>query len=272
MSKNTRWSHAIITGGGSGLGHGIAERVLRSGGAVSVLDLQISDARRAALDAAALAGGSRWQFLSADMRDEDAVRQAIDRAVASYGAPQLALNSAGVVVSQAFADMPPATFRRVIDINLVGSCHFASAVLPHLQPGTQLALIASLAGLIGNYGYSAYGASKFGVVGLASTLRYECATRGVVVSCICPPDVRTPMVEAEARNGNAVSLELKKVAGSLSADQACDAIYAGLVRRQWMIIPGRMARWTARLARYAPGLFHIISKLLLARAIRVTSR
>ena len=263
-----RWTHALISGGGSGLGLGIAERLLREGSAVSILDLALDDARRATLDTAARTGNGRWQFFPADVRDENAVRDAVAAAVQAHGAPTLALNSAGIIANETFAEMAPATFRRIIDVNLVGSCHFASAVLPQMQRGSRLALIASLAGLTSNYGYAAYGASKFGVVGLATTLRYEYASLGIAVSCICPPEVKTPMVETEHRIGNPVSLELKKVAGSLDADVACDMIVAALARGEWMIIPGRRARLTAWAARMAPGLFHAISERLVARALQ----
>jgi len=60
-----------------------------------------------------------------------------------------------------------------VDINLKGSRNFAAAVLPHMASGSRLVLLASLAGLVGNYAYAAYNASKFGVVGLASALRIE---------------------------------------------------------------------------------------------------
>src|SRR3546814_19586442 len=98
--------------------------------------------------------------------------------------------------------------------------------------GSCLALIASMAGLTSNYAYAAYGAPKFGVVGLATTLRYEYEPLGIGISCICPPEVKTPMVASERANGNPVSLELKEFAGSLEIDPACDAMLAGLDRSE----------------------------------------
>src|SRR3546814_665032 len=134
--------------------------------------------------------------------------------------------------------------------------------------GSRLALIASMAGLTSNYAYAAYGASKFGVVGLATTLRYEYEPLGIGISCICPPEVKTPMVASERANGNPVSLELKEFAGSLEIDPACDAMLAGLDAGRWMIIPGVNSRITAFAARYLPRPFHAVMHRLICRAMR----
>lgn len=98
--------------------------------------------------------------------------------------------------------------QRDVEVNLIGSRNFSAAVLPLMTPGAQLALIASLAGLVPNYGYAAYSASKFGVVGLAGCLRLEYRPKGIDVCVVCPPGVETPMVTEERRSGDAVGLEL----------------------------------------------------------------
>lgn len=264
----TAWRHAIISGGGSGLGHGLAVRLLARGTAVTVLDLTVSAEQRARLDAAATAAGARWAFMEADVTDEAQMRAAAASAVLAHGAPDLAINSAGVGLSRAFADMSSAQFRRIIEINLIGSQLFAAAVLPHLEPGARLAMVASVAGLVANYGYAAYGTSKFGVVGLASVLRAELEPRGIQVSCICPPEVKTPLVTAEAVGGDPVGLELKKLAGSMEPDDACDRILAGLDAGRWMVIPGAAAKATVFAAQRLPGLFHFVSGRLLRRVMR----
>src|SRR3546814_20220692 len=134
--------------------------------------------------------------------------------------------------------------------------------------GSCLALIASMAGLTSNYAYAAYGAPKFGVVGLATTLRYEYEPLGIGISCICPPEVKTPMVASERANGNPVSLELKEFAGSLEIDPACDAMLAGLDAGRWMIIPGVNSRIPAFAARHLPRPFHAVLPPLTLRPLR----
>lgn len=260
--------HSIISGGSSGLGLGFALRLLRRGGRVSVLDLRMTDPVRRQLDEAAAGSGGAWQFLEANISDSARVAAAVQDAVQIYGAPQLAINSAGIIINKVLAETSAADFARVVDVNLNGSFNFAAAVLPTMGKGSRLALIASMAGLVSNYAYAAYGASKFGVVGLATTLRYEYEPLGIGISCICPPEVKTPMVASEHAVGNPVSLDLKKFAGSLEIDPACDAMLAGLDAGRWLIIPGVNSRVTAWAARYLPGPFYAGMHRLICRALR----
>src|SRR3546814_18372043 len=83
-----------------------------------------------------------------------------DLAAQAWGAPQLAINSAGIIINKVLAETTAAEFSRVVDVNLNGSFNFAAAVLPTMGKGSRLALIASMAGLTSNYAYAAYGASK----------------------------------------------------------------------------------------------------------------
>jgi len=267
-SPPKHWKHALITGGGSGLGLGLAVRLLKRGSNVSVLDLSANDENRLTLDAAARVGNSRWALIETDITHEDRMRAAVAHAVEQFGPPDLAINSAGIALCKSFADMTSESFRRVIDINLIGSYNFAAAVMPHLKKGSRVALVASMAGITSNYGYSAYGASKFGVVGLAKTLRYEYEPKGIGVSCICPPEVKTPMVAQERASGDPVALDLKLFAGSMEADPACDQMLAGLDAGQWQIIPGFAGKATAFAAQRTPGIFYRFMHMMICKYMR----
>lgn len=260
--------HVVITGGGSGLGLGLAVRYLVRGASVSILDLNLNDNGRDTLEAAVKLGHGRWQFLPADVTCDDDVADAVNKAVALFGTPQLAINSAGIVLNKTVSDMTAEDFRRVIDVNLNGSFNFASAILPTMAPGSRLALVSSLAGITSNYAYSAYGASKFGVIGLATTLRYEYEPQGIQISCICPPEVNTPLVDGERVHGNPVSLELKKIAGSMQPDEACDQMVRGLDAGRWLIVPGASGKATAFAARYLPGPFHGFMMNMVKRTLK----
>lgn len=252
------WKHSIITGGGSGLGLGLGQRLLRQGGILTVLDLSVSHEARCQLDEAAKQGGGQWHYLEVNVTDEQAVDRLIRLAVQRFGHVNLAVNSAGIINNKTFAKLTSAEFRQVIEVNLFGSFNFAKAVLPHLASGGRLALMSSMAGLISNYGYTAYGTSKFGVVGLATTLRYEYEPLGFGITCICPPEVKTPMVahERSKGNGDPISLALKDFAGSLELDEACDAILAGIDAGEFLVVPGLRSKLTLKLLRYWPAAFH----------------
>lgn len=263
MSTTTKWDTALISGGGSGIGLRVAEMLRARGTAVAVVDLRIDERSRSRLSAG---DGPAVSFHEADVSDGAALNTAVEDAVGAIGAPALALNCAGIQDSAAFPELSEERFRRVIEVNLIGSRNFAAAVLPHLRPGGQLALIASMAGLVPNYGYAGYSASKHGVVGLAGCLRLECKPQGIDVSVICPPEVETPMVDDERRSGDPIGLELKKFSGTLQVDDACDQIVRGLAARRWMIVPGRRAQLTRRIAQFVPFVMSRLSDRMVRQA------
>jgi NAD(P)-dependent dehydrogenase (short-subunit alcohol dehydrogenase family) len=256
---------ALVTGAASGIGQRLAELLLARGDDVIALDLAFGDAARGRLEQA----GSRVHFVEADVRDGEAVARAIEAGVAAIGAPRLAVNCAGVAVAKSFEETSEQEYRRVVDINLYGSRNVAAAALPHLKGGGHLVLTASMAGFVAGYGYSAYSASKFAVVGLAEVLRLEQKPDGVTVSVIAPPEIVTPMVTEERRSGSPVTGRMKQFAGSLELEPAVHSILAGIDSRKFLIVPGAKARQTLLLQRFVPrSLLHRISDELLRRATR----
>src|SRR5690606_29709924 len=150
--------------------------------------------------------------------------------------PDVMIHCAGSCVAADFEAIDDDTYARVININLVGSRNVVAGALPHLKSGSQLVLIASMAGLVGCYGYAAYCASKYGVVGLAEVLRIELAQKGIDVTVVCPPEVETPMVEAERLNRPKQTEALKLMAGTLPLDYAVRQIRKGIDARRFMVI------------------------------------
>ncbi|MBJ7354392.1 MAG: SDR family NAD(P)-dependent oxidoreductase [Thermoleophilaceae bacterium] len=254
---------ALVTGAGSGIGNRLAELLLTRGDQVIALDVKFSDAAREALKKI----GPAVHFEEVDVRDGDAVKAAVEAGVAALGAPRLVINSAGVVIAVPFEETDEAAFRRVVDVNLYGSRNVAAATVPYLKNGGHLVLIASLAGFIANYGYSAYCASKFGVVGLAEVLRLEQKPNGVEVSVVAPPEVVTPMVEEERRSGSKLTGEMKQFAGSMELEPAAAAILKGIDAGGFLVIPSAKGRATRLLNQFAPkALTHGISDRLLRKA------
>ena len=258
------WTTAFVTGGGSGIGLRLAEMLALRGVRLAVFDLRLSDDVRRRLGSAA--PGS--VFHEVDVRDAARLEAAVRASVAEVGAPQLAINCAGVQRARVFGELTAADFDFVVDINLRGSRNFAAAVLPHLSPGARLVFLASLAGLVANYGYAAYSASKFGVVGLASALRIECKPQGVSVTVVCPPEVETPMVEEERRTAPAITMQSKQFAGVVSLDDLCEDILRGAERGEWMVVTGFKAKLTRFLARAVPGLMNRLIDRMVADGLR----
>ena len=269
MDRAPHWRRAFVSGGGSGIGLRLTEKLLESGTSVAVFDLSVSTEVLGRLEKLAVENGVDASSHEVDVCDGEGLARAATEAT---GPPELAVNSAGVQVCKRFETLTGAEFDRVVNVNLIGSRNFAAAVLPHMAPGARLALIASLAGIVPNYGYAAYNASKFGVVGLAGALRLESKPRGINVSVICPPEVETPMVTEERASGEPISLKLKEFSGTLGVEEACAEILRGLEAGRWMIVPGRRARLTRRLAQIVPGLMNAISDRMVAQALKTQAR
>jgi NAD(P)-dependent dehydrogenase (short-subunit alcohol dehydrogenase family) len=232
----------LITGGASGIGQRLAQLLEARGERVVIVD----------------------QALGTDVRDAAAVRAVVDEAQ-----PRLVINSAGIQLARPFGELTEEEFRRVVEVNLLGSRNVAAAAWPHLRDGGHLVLVSSLAGLTPLYGYAGYSASKYGVVGLAEVLRIEGRPAGIRVSVVCPPEVETPMVEEERRTMLPATEALKGFAGTLDVDTAAREILAGIDRGAFMIVPGRRGRATRLLTRLAPQrIAHAIADRAIARALR----
>ena len=255
MVKNANkltWKRVYITGGASGIGLSLAKIMLANGANVAVFDIRISDEAKAELEQAKQNLQQQIVYQQVDVRDANAVTEAVNQSADVIGQPDLALNIAGIQLEKKFDQLSAQEFERVVSINLFGSRNFASAVLPLMSSGGQLAFVASLAGLISSYTYAAYSASKFGVVALAGVLRQEYAVKDINVSVICPGEITTPMVIEELKTMHPVTKELKALASNISLEQACKEILSQLQKRKFLIIPGFMARFTYWLNRLVP--------------------
>ena len=194
---------AIITGGASGLGQAVAEDVVASGGSVALLDVNA-----AAGQALVSKLGERASFIETDVTSEAAVNAAIAAAAQAMGGINLAVNCAGVGWPKRMVGkdgpMPGDFFRKVIEINLVGTLLVCKAAAAEMQKNTPSAdgergaivMTASVAAFDGQIGQVAYAASKGGVVGMTLPMARELAAFGIRVVTIAPGLFLTPMMAA----------------------------------------------------------------------------
>lgn len=167
---------AIVTGGASGIGAAIALGLRKAGVRAHTFDIT--------------AGGETVQV---DVTNEEACR----KAVAAAGPIDILVNSAGVAGQNAPSwKLPDGEFERVIAVNLVGTYYMCRAVIPGMvaRGWGRIVNIASIAGKEGNPNASAYSASKAGVIGLTKSLAKEVADTGVLVNCVTPAVIETPML------------------------------------------------------------------------------
>lgn len=254
------WSTAFVSGANSGLGLYLAESFVRAGIKLALFDLKFDDAVVQRLKKLAEQYQASVGFWQADLCDEALIEEASKAAAESIGSPDLAINCAGIQLAKSFTDLTNAEFQKVISVNLFGSRNFAAAVLPVMVPGSQLAFLSSLAGLVPNYNYAAYNASKFAVLGMAGAIRLEELPRKISVSVVCPAEINTPMVEKELKTMHPVTRRLKSFAGTLEVDEACDEMITSLMKKKPLIIPGFRPKFTYFMSRYFPGLMQRISE------------
>jgi NAD(P)-dependent dehydrogenase (short-subunit alcohol dehydrogenase family) len=177
---------AIVTGGVSGIGAGIAARLAAEGARVSIWDH----------DTAALANAPAAHTASVDVADAEAVQRAADQTAAALGKIDILIACAGITGPNAPVwEYQVAAWDGVIDVNLNGVFYCNRAAVPHMLRNNygRIVNIASIAGKEGNPNAAAYSASKAGVIGLTKSLGKELANTNVRVNCVTPAAVRTPL-------------------------------------------------------------------------------
>ncbi|MCO4889028.1 SDR family oxidoreductase [Cupriavidus sp. WGtm5] len=195
--------HALVTGGGRGIGAAIARRLLADGASVTLLGREAGtlQATVQALRGQARAGAS-VSFVTADIADAVSVAHAFAAATEQAGPVAMLVNNAGQAHSAPFLKTDAALWQRMLDVNLTGTFLCTQAALPAMLDAGwgRIVNVASTAGLIG-YGYvSAYCAAKHGVIGLTRALALETATRGVTVNAVCPGYTETDIVRDAVAN------------------------------------------------------------------------
>ncbi len=182
---------AVITGAARGIGFAAARRALQSGAAVSVWDVDGEKADAARRD---LSSHGTVSSVRVELTDWASVEAAATTTMAAHGRIDILVNNAGIAGGNGPTwELDPDVWRRVIDVNLVGSFLACRAVIPHMLTGGygRIVNVASIAGKEGNPNASHYSASKAGLIGLTKSLGKELATRNVLVNCVTPAAANT---------------------------------------------------------------------------------
>jgi len=185
--------HAVVTGGAAGLGYAIAQRLVASGGSVTLWDRDLAAGRQAADRL-----GAGCSFVQVDVSDESSVREALQSTVRRSQRIDALVNSAGITGPNVkLWDYPADAWRQVLEVNLTGlflCCREVVAVMRTADYG-RIVNIASVAGKDGNPNASAYSASKAAVIALTKSLGKELADTGVRVNCVTPAAVKTAIFD-----------------------------------------------------------------------------
>lgn len=258
---------AIVTGGASGIGAALCDRLVSRGAQVVVADV---DEQLAAGVAKGLddRGPGRAEARALDVRDAAAVQAVVDDAVARHGRLDAIFNNAGIGMGGDIRELTTAHWERVIDVNLRGVVHGVHAAYPVMcrQGFGHIVNTASATGLFPTPRLVPYAATKWGVVGLSLSLRYEAAENGVKVSVVCPGGIDTPILDKgipddlpavpSAESVDAREAIRKASGGKLYPPEAMAVdILRGMARNKAVIVAPTSARLMWLATRLSPALF-----------------
>ena len=255
--RNYNGKLVYITGGSSGIGFAIASEFLKAGASVLLIARNVEklqSAQEKLVNSLAAGDVSRVSVCSVDISKFDDVSSALREKLETVGIPDILVNGAGISYPNYFDQIPHEIFVKTIEINLIGTWNVISTVVPAMKArGGHLVNISSMAGYVGTFGYAAYSASKFGIIGYSQVLKGELKPYGIRVSILCPPDTDTPQLieedqtkppETRAISGNVKVMKPEKVAKILLKD---------ILKGKFMILPGGMNKITYVLTRLFPG-------------------
>ncbi|QDQ94973.1 SDR family oxidoreductase [Rhodococcus sp. WB9] len=237
---------ALVTGAARGIGAETSRALARKGVKLVLIDLDAEPLNALAAEL----GDDVALAAAADVCDLAAVQKAVDAGVAKFGGIDLVLANAGIASYGSVMHVDPATFKRVIDINILGVFHTVRAALPSvIDRKGYILVVSSLAAFAPAPGLAAYNTSKAGIEHFANTLRLEVAHHGVTVGSAHMSWIDTPLVQDAKADLTAFNQLLAVLPGPLgkttSVDSCVDAFVDGLAgRKRRVYVP----RWVELVA------------------------
>jgi len=261
----------IITGGSSGVGKILAQRLSQKGAQLALVarDEKKLKAVQKELSASASTGQTIGIF-PCDVADSKTVEKTFQHIRKQMGMPDILINSAGILREGYFENQRIETFRQIMDINFFGTLHCIQSVLPYFKNngGGRIVNICSVAGFMGVFGYSAYCASKHAVNGLTATLRAELKHQNITFHIVYPPEFDSPMVDEINTYRSEENRMIAKTIPKLSADKVADEIIKGIKKNQYEIIPGIATRMATRADKLFPSIGRAVVDFQISRVYK----
>lgn len=204
---------ALVTGGASGIGRAVVERLARDGASVVVADIDEAGGKEVASDVSGT-------FVRTDVSDPAQSQGAVAAAIETYGRLDIAHLNAGITTGESdIESLSVEQYRRAVGVNLDGVVYGAMAAVPVMSEGGALVATASLAGLVPYAGDPVYGLTKHAVVGFVRAMADQLAPKGITINAVCPGFTDTPILgpfAEEFRNAGFPLLEAREVADSVA--------------------------------------------------------
>ena len=232
----------LITGGSSGIGYALAEKFITLGANVAILARrkeQLIEAEKA-LKSKMRRYHQKFITVSADVSKKDALYQELEVFKKSYGIPDYLINCAGIIEPGLFDQIESDVFEIIMAVNYLGTVYPTKFFIRDMiqRASGYIVNVSSMAGLIGIYGYSTYTPTKFAIKGFSDVIRSELKPHGIHVSAVFPPDTNTPQLAYENTKKHPVTKALTGSAGVSSPEDVAVAIINGIIKNEYLIIPG----------------------------------
>jgi 3-dehydrosphinganine reductase len=248
----------FITGGSSGIGKATAEHLVRWGADVCIASRGTDRLREAAEEIRGHAAhpGQKILAMPLDVTSPKQCHKVAQKAVRELGGLDVLINNAGASWPGYLDRIPDEVWDFLMRVNYMGTVNCTRAFLPFFiqQESGRIANVSSVLGFMGLFGYSAYAASKFAVVGFSESIRQDLLRYNIKVSVFYPPDTDTPLLHAEDKIKPDETRVLAGKIKPMTADAVALHLLKGLARGKFIIIPGFMSKLTYGLNRYAPSL------------------
>jgi NAD(P)-dependent dehydrogenase (short-subunit alcohol dehydrogenase family) len=247
---------AFITGAGSGLGLAFATGLAKDGWHLGLSDVNEATLASAA-DSIRNAGGKPATYVF-DVADEEQFQNAVNAFEALHGGIDIGINNAGIGCGGMLEEVPIKTFRRVIDINLMGVVNGCHAFIPVMKKAGRghILNVASAAGFASLPEMSAYNASKAAVISLSETLRSELFDFGISVSVLMPTYIRTNIGRDAVGPEKSVKRAIGMVNTSkISSEECASFVFSKMSLDELYIVMPEEARFLWRFKRFMPDRF-----------------
>lgn len=233
---------AFITGGSSGIGLALAGGLAARGSHVWIMARDQARLEQAlpVIRSRAVSANQRFGMIAADVSRWDEAAAAVEAVTAQAGLPDLLINCAGVTYPGYVQDLGIDIFRSMMEINYFGTVYTVKAILPGMiaRRSGQIINVSSTAGIVGLFGYSAYGPSKFAVTGFSECLRAELKPHGIGVTVVFPPDTTTPQLDFDNQHKPPETKALSGNVHVLTPEQVAGEALDGAARGKFKIFPG----------------------------------
>jgi len=267
---------ALITGGSTGIGFALAKQIVLQGGGVALLARHPETLAfaRAELEGLKNHAEQKVVTLQADVTQRADLEKSLLALVETHDLPDYVFNSAGVAHPGVFEDLGDDIFHWMMDVNYFGTVNVLKTLVPLMQQRGSgcIVNISSVAGFIGVYGYTAYGASKYAVSGFSDALRAELKPYGIQVSLVFPSDTDTPQLAYESRYKPAVTKDIAGSARLMSTDEVAVETLKAVAKGRYIILPGGESKLFYFLHHIAGRLLYPVMDLLVHLALRKTKK